>query len=165
MRALSLLQPWAQLVVDGEKRIETRSWKTRYRGRLWIHASKRSDPVGRELAQGDIVFREALGREFWKCLPRGAIIGAAMLVDCVPTEQATAEWMAQFGVDDAPRQRRFGDFRPGRFAFALKSPLRLSKPLPYKGALQLWRPGALDQPDIPRRVWEELMQHGLGGAP
>ncbi len=40
MKALSLLQPWATLVVIGVKQIETRSWSTAYRGPLLIHASK-----------------------------------------------------------------------------------------------------------------------------
>ncbi len=40
MKTLSLLQPWATLVVMGVKQIETRSWRTDYRGPLLIHASK-----------------------------------------------------------------------------------------------------------------------------
>lgn len=39
MKALSILQPWASLVVLGHKRIETRSRDTKYRGPLLIHAS------------------------------------------------------------------------------------------------------------------------------
>ena len=41
MRALSLRQPWASLIADGHKTIETRTWRTRYRGPLAIHASAR----------------------------------------------------------------------------------------------------------------------------
>ena len=40
MKVLSLLQPWATLVVMGIKQIETRSWSTAHRGTLLIHASK-----------------------------------------------------------------------------------------------------------------------------
>jgi hypothetical protein len=39
MRALSVKQPWASLIALGEKTIECRSWSTRYRGPLLIHAS------------------------------------------------------------------------------------------------------------------------------
>jgi activating signal cointegrator 1 len=39
MKAISLLQPWATLVVMGVKTIETRSWQTPHRGELLIHAS------------------------------------------------------------------------------------------------------------------------------
>lgn len=40
MKAITLTQPWATLVAIGAKRIETRSWATRYRGPLAIHAAK-----------------------------------------------------------------------------------------------------------------------------
>jgi len=40
MKAISLLQPWATLVVTGVKTIETRSWGTKYRGPILIHASQ-----------------------------------------------------------------------------------------------------------------------------
>lgn len=43
MKVISLLQPWATLAVIGQKKIETRSWSTKYRGPLLIHASKRWD--------------------------------------------------------------------------------------------------------------------------
>ena len=40
MKAISIHQPWASLIAFGEKRFETRSWKTDYRGPLLIHASR-----------------------------------------------------------------------------------------------------------------------------
>ena len=43
MKALTLRPHWAWLVVNGYKDIENRSWRTRLRGRVWIHAS--SSPV------------------------------------------------------------------------------------------------------------------------
>ncbi len=45
MRALSLHQPWASLIAEGVKTIETRSWATKYRGPLAIHAAKRRPPL------------------------------------------------------------------------------------------------------------------------
>ncbi|SMC82155.1 ASCH domain-containing protein [Sporomusa malonica] len=38
MRAITILQPWAELIVRRFKTIETRSWPTKYRGQLAIHA-------------------------------------------------------------------------------------------------------------------------------
>ena len=38
MKALTIIQPWATLLAAGKKRIETRSWKTNYRGEILIHA-------------------------------------------------------------------------------------------------------------------------------
>lgn len=40
MKALSIRQPWAWLIVNGFKDIENRSWDTKYRGLVLIHASK-----------------------------------------------------------------------------------------------------------------------------
>ena len=71
MRALSLRQPWASMIADGSKTIETRTWRTNYRGPLAIHASAR--PCGD--------------------LPTGGIIAVALLYDCRPmkaTDEAAA---------------------------------------------------------------------------
>ncbi len=43
MKVLSLRQPWADLIVDGRKKVETRKWNTSYRGWFWVHASKSVD--------------------------------------------------------------------------------------------------------------------------
>jgi len=43
MKALSIRQPWAWLLVEGFKDIENRTWKTNYRGSFLIHASKQFD--------------------------------------------------------------------------------------------------------------------------
>ncbi|MFL0196977.1 ASCH domain-containing protein [Clostridium sp. WILCCON 0269] len=40
MKTLTLIQPWASLIALGEKKIETRSWRTNYHGELFIHAGK-----------------------------------------------------------------------------------------------------------------------------
>ena len=66
MKALSLRQPWASLIADERKTIETRTWRTRYRGPLAIHASARP--------YGD--------------LPTGGIVAVAWLYGCRPMEEA-----------------------------------------------------------------------------
>lgn len=43
MKVITLIQPWATLVALGEKKIETRSWSTNFRGRIAIHAGKKID--------------------------------------------------------------------------------------------------------------------------
>ena len=69
MRALSLRQPWASLIADGHKTIETRTWRTRYRGPLAIHASARP----------------------YEDLPTGGIVAVAWLYGCRPMEAADEE--------------------------------------------------------------------------
>ena len=43
MKVLTLKQPWASFVMQGDKKYEFRSWKTKYRGELLIHAGKGID--------------------------------------------------------------------------------------------------------------------------
>ena len=41
IKVLSIIEPWATLIKEKKKYIETRTWKTNYRGELYIHASKK----------------------------------------------------------------------------------------------------------------------------
>ena len=41
MKALTIIEPWASLIAEKKKFIETRSWKTSYKGELYIHASSK----------------------------------------------------------------------------------------------------------------------------
>lgn len=82
IKALSLWQPWAEAIRVGSKQIETRSWKTNYRGWLAIHAAKR--PVDK----GDKAFNDFA--EHWvgdlSKLDFGAIVCVVKLTGCLPTE-------------------------------------------------------------------------------
>lgn len=68
MKALSLKQPYAELVVSGKKTIELRKWNTNFRGTFLIHASKNPD-------------KEAMKRFGFSELPLGRIIGQASLIE------------------------------------------------------------------------------------
>ena len=48
MKVLTLKQPWATLVAEGIKKYEFRSWKTKYRGKILIHAGTGIDKKGLE---------------------------------------------------------------------------------------------------------------------
>lgn len=50
MKALSILQPWAWLIVEGYKDVENRTWKTGFRGKFLIHAPQVVDDYGFHLA-------------------------------------------------------------------------------------------------------------------
>ena len=73
MKVLTIKQPWATLIMQGYKRFEFRSWQTKYRGDLLIHAGKGID-------------KEAIKR-LEKYLPKelltGKILGKVTLVDCI----------------------------------------------------------------------------------
>lgn len=66
MKAVSVKQPWASMIADGDKDIETRTWYTAYRGRILIVSSKRPNDEG----------------------PAGVALAIANLVDCRPMTEA-----------------------------------------------------------------------------
>lgn len=123
---LSIRQPWAWLIVNGYKTVENRTWRTKYRGRLYIHASQRPDF---DFATTD-EFRVELA-EIGIVLPNhfdlGGIVGVANLIDCVATctDEYDADW-----------------HQPDMIAWVLRD----SQPLPFypvKGRLNLFH---LDYP-------------------
>ena len=80
MKALSIQQPWAWLIVNGYKAVENRSWDTRYRGEFLIHAGKKIDHE----AYG---FSEHLNVAVPRDLPTGGIVGKARLINTVHVSQ------------------------------------------------------------------------------
>lgn len=92
MKAITLHQPWATLIAVGVKTIETRSWPTKHRGPIAIHAAKRFDKAGWEesLPATDL---PGLSPDAWVMLasrrqPFGAVVATANLVDCIPMVDA-----------------------------------------------------------------------------
>jgi hypothetical protein len=84
MKALTLRPSWAWLVVSGYKDIENRSWATRLRGRIWIHAS--SSPVTRAEYENFVAicrYRRIKQFPAREALQRGGIVGSVEIVDCV----------------------------------------------------------------------------------
>lgn len=81
MIALSILQPWAWLIVNGHKDIENRTWSTHRRGRFLVHAGKKWGPTQRaDLAWvGQHFPHIELPTEF----ELGGVVGEARLADCV----------------------------------------------------------------------------------
>ena len=133
MKALTLTQPWATLVAAGLKEIETRSWRTSYRGPLLIHAAKGFPRVAREQCFIE-PFKSALikaGISKPDQLPRGVLLAQVNLTDCL--------YIDPYGfVLPSEPEFSFGDYRIGRYAWILDRVRQLPKPIPYKGALGLW---------------------------
>ncbi|MDE2096723.1 MAG: ASCH domain-containing protein [Patescibacteria group bacterium] len=175
MKALSLIQPWATLIAIGAKRIETRSWATRYRGEIAIHASKRFTMDEREICDEE-PFLSALTRggykrtwreehhvqiPLWDALPLGAIVAVARLaaifrtddVALLPGQLRLANDNPDYGYfPTAPHESDFGNYQPGRFAWLLDDVKALAEPIPCKGALNLWEL----PPDVEARIREAL---------
>ncbi len=114
-RALTLHQPWASLVALGVKTIETRSWATKYRGPLLIHAGVRRPrpvevrPLAHALRLSWCAILDVGPHCSTPCggcavtasraIPLGAALAACTLVDCVPmldvvgTESHPGPWL------------------------------------------------------------------------
>jgi hypothetical protein len=148
MKAITLWQPWASLIACGAKKYETRSWATRYRGPIAIHAAKR-DPVNLpyhiQVEINPILLEHY---SLWKDLPRGAVVATAELVQCWeikiindnghPFATAVDHDGAHFLTITRDGEQLFGDFTPGRYAWELANVQMLAEPIPVKGKQGLW---------------------------
>ena len=137
-----MTQPWASLVAIGENRIETRSWGTRYRGPLAIHAAKAFPADARELCRRR-PYRAVLARHGYTSaadLPLGSVIAVAELANVVAFDRDSLRKTREASRRGLlpEHEADFGDFSPGRFGFVLHDVRRLAVPVPARGMLGLW---------------------------
>ena len=130
MKVLSLTEPYATLIKEGHKKIETRSWKTSYRGPLYIHAS--STPIPKEYQNN----KELMSLVDTGKLNYGNIICSCELVDCV---EITDELIAKIKEDR--HEYLSGVYSKGRYAWILKDIQILNEPIKAKGHLGIWSLG------------------------
>lgn len=148
-RVLSVRQPFASLIVSGRKWCENRTWQTRYRGPLLIHASSRVDreavdELADELAAAGLSTASA-------DLPTSAIVGAALLADVVNLDEMPGR-MAAGGADRYASDPLFGrlhtrlnadpdsiDYLCGPECWLFDGYHVLPAPIPAKGRLNVWR--------------------------
>jgi len=81
MKALSLRQPWAWLLVEGIKTIENRKWNSKHRGRFYIHASKGMTKQEYQFCKTFCEPRTERELPDFNELLRGGIVGHVELVD------------------------------------------------------------------------------------
>lgn len=128
MKALTIIQPFAELIIAGEKRVENRTWETGYRGPLAIHAG-----VGKRYMGHPVGFWCNVYDVDNAALTFGAVIGTVDLVDCIyyepirdsalPTEY---EWIS------------LHEHTSGPWCWVLANPRRFPQPIPARGKLGLW---------------------------
>ena len=117
MKALSLKQPFAELILQGRKKIELRKWNTKFRGEFLIHASKNPDERS----------MKAFG---FDSLPLGCIVGKATL-----TEVKSYKNSEEFNKD---KNLHLASEEWGSYGFILSNVQRM-KPIPCKGRLGFWK--------------------------
>jgi hypothetical protein len=92
-RILTVRQPWAWALVTGRKDVENRTWKTNYRGLLFVHAAQKPDRDA------------AVTTKVPAHLPLSAVVGSVHLVDVVQHHQSQwAEPQLWHWVVDSPRE-------------------------------------------------------------
>lgn len=133
MKAISLWQPWASLVVLGEKKIETRSWDTAYRGPLLIHAAQRKHLAEWRELMGMLEFHDAFAKHDIEGLaglivkmPLGCLIGSVDLVRTSNTESIRGKL--------SHREWTFGNYSDRRYGWHLENPVLFEHPVAYKGS-------------------------------
>jgi hypothetical protein len=122
MKAVSIKEPFASLIKNGVKCIETRSWKTNYRGKILIHSSKTHQSIRdniKHLVDFDLTY--------------GCILCEAELVDCI---YMTEEFIEKLKKENYT-EYLCGRYEVGRYAWVLKN-IKPIKPIPTKGQLGIW---------------------------
>lgn len=111
MKALSIKQPWAWLIVNGHKDIENRTWTTTQRGPIFIHAGKSFDKEGYEWVKENFPEIDLPKPDEFE---RGGLVGIAHIKNCV--SESASKWF----------------FGPYGFTLTDARPIELK---PYRGQL------------------------------
>lgn len=122
MKALTIKEPWATLVIEGYKEYEFRSWKTKYRGKILIHA-------------GMTIEKDMLNR--FSCYnleyTPGSIIGEAILTDCILVDEYFNKKLRDMNEVVYGKSNH-----TETYAWKLEEIKKYDKPIPVKGKLGLW---------------------------
>lgn len=114
-KVLTIKQPWAELIMTGRKDVENRTWRTEYRGVLWIHSAKEPDLAAWLEHRGEL----GPGAD-----SSGLIVGSVVLIDCV--KGFDSEWAM-----------------PDHWHWVIRGARRLRTPVPARGKMGVWEfPGA-----------------------
>jgi hypothetical protein len=119
MKAITIKQPWASLIVKGIKDIENRTWKTNFRGTILIHSAKKEADLKTYLTS-------EYQRHFVSQLKRpyinGCIIGSVDIVDCVKSlDNQNSLWGGLYC-----------------YHWKLENAIEFPEPIPAKGRLSFW---------------------------
>ena len=133
MKALSLHQPYAELILQGRKTIETRTWRTAHRGIFALHAAftveqEACDRLGIDPAS----------------LVTSALVGTAELVEMIEFDDESWEALRSQHLVAAPKP-------DGLVGWRLANPRRLAQPIPMRGLAGLF---PLEEDIVRQMVYE-----------
>lgn len=131
MKVLTIKEPWASLIINGYKKYEFRSWKTKYRGKILIHA-------GMSLEKDAAKRFSEYNLEYYK----GAIIGEATITDCILVDTKFNEELRKINPLVYARSDHVETY-----AWKLENIKKYDKPIYIKGKLGLWNYEVGDEND------------------
>ncbi len=121
MKVLTIKQPYASLIANGYKKYEFRSWKTKYRGELYIHAG-----LGIDKKRMDMVTEYNLN------CPNGYIIAKVNLTDCILVDEKMSKKLK----NENPKV--YTHDYTGYYAWKLDDVQVLDEPIKTSGKLSIW---------------------------
>jgi hypothetical protein len=142
--ALSVRQPWAELILQSKKSIEIRTWSTDYRGSLWLHTGQKKDP--------ELESHFGLSGLFY-----GGYIGRVTLSSVVRLDSARWQrWRSRHMVPGSLPDEGYG--------WLLRDPVRLPYPIPAQGQLRLFAPDSKNIGILEQAMMSGVAQHAVLGG-
>jgi hypothetical protein len=127
LKVLSLKEPFASLVKENIKCVETRSWKTKYRGELYIHTSLK------KISSKDDRINNLVNMLNDKDFNYGYIIAKCTLINCIYMDEKYIE-----EIKKNTTEYFCGHYSLGRYAWILDNVEILDEPIKAKGKLGIW---------------------------
>ena len=124
MKVLSIKEPFATLIKDKVKIYETRSWKTNYRGVIYIHASL-------SLSKSENV--KKANKYLKSNIKPGYILCKCKLLNCIPMTKEFIDYIC-----NKTNESDYGSYTEGRYAWELEVIEVLNEPISAKGKLGIW---------------------------
>ena len=147
MKAITIKQPWASLIVEGIKDIENRTWKTSFRGRVLIHAGMNAAPFSN--SPNAAIIKKFIGEitkngTDYSQYPFGSIIGSVDIVDCVVNHasiwaEPEYDTICEVGGCHSPTCDGCGKSKTIKaYNWVLANPVKFTKPIIARGKLSFW---------------------------
>ena len=147
MKTITIKQPWADLICSGLKDVENRTWPTKFRGRVLVHAAKK--PVKDGMMALSPIQIEASTDWFVnsKLIPDfGSIIGSVEIVDCVINHSSI--WAEKTHYHQTNESNPDYEDDLVIYNWVLANPILFPEPIPAKGKLSFWDyPNILAEPE------------------
>lgn len=142
MKALSFRQPWAELVLQGRKTMDLRTYNTHYRGRILVHAAQTVEVVAARRFDFDPAE-----------LAAGGFVGTVVVQDVIALDETTYE---------LTRHQHLGgrSYHPRMYGWVLADPQRFVACVPASGRTNLFE--ATVNPEIEK---SEVLQQSGGRLP